>query len=45
MDAAIEAQSKARNSGFKDAFVVGFRDGKRINVNEAKEALKKESDK
>ncbi|MFM9028351.1 MAG: hypothetical protein ACKOQ6_10195 [Bacteroidota bacterium] len=41
MDTAIEAQSKARNAGFKDAFVVAFRDGKRISVNEAKEVLKK----
>lgn len=40
MDQASKLQSEMRKKGFADAFVVAFKDGKRIGVDEAKKLLK-----
>lgn len=40
MDQASKLQSEMRKKGFTDAFVVAFKDGKRIGVDEAKRLLK-----
>lgn len=41
-DAANELQKKVRDSGYEDAFVVAFHNGKRIAVGEAVKLLKEE---
>ncbi|MEO6882643.1 MAG: N-acetylmuramoyl-L-alanine amidase [Bacteroidia bacterium] len=40
-DKAIALQTKMRKNGFKDAFVVIFKNGKRISTNDAAKLLKK----
>lgn len=42
MDKAKELETKAKEAGFKDAFVVAFLKGKRISTQEAKQLLKLE---
>ena len=38
---AVARQTEVRNLGFKDAFVIAFVNGKRVNLKEAEEAMKK----
>ena len=38
---AIDYQSQMRNKGFKDAFVVAFKNGSRISIKEAREMIEK----
>ena len=38
---AVTRQAQVRKLGFKDAFVIAFVNGKRVNLKEAEEALKK----
>ncbi len=45
MDDAVKGQSQLRDKGFKDAFVVAFRNDVRIPVSEAREALKNSNSK
>jgi len=40
-DKAVDLQAKMRKNGFKDAFVVAFKNGKRISTNDAIKLLKK----
>lgn len=42
---AISFQSKMRSSGFKDAFVVAYRDKERISVQEARQIIQKSNSK
>ena len=41
IDEAFEEQRRLRKNGFKDAFTVAFSNGKKINLNEAREMLDK----
>ena len=37
---AVARQTEVRNLGFTDAFIIAFKDGKRVSVKEAEEATK-----
>lgn len=43
IDDAINLQNKVRNQGFKDAFVVAFKNGERISIQEARSLLIKKN--